>query len=328
MTFMNPTQSSYQYAPNANPAVPGEPTALANAWIPPGPALLFCPADRPDRYLKAAERADVVILDLEDAVAQDDRAAARNALIANPIDPDRTIVRINPAGTGDYRRDLAAVSETNYRVVMQAKAESPESIIETALQTIALIETPLGAIRANEIAATLNCIGLMWGAEDLVAGLGGKSSRYGPGEDRPGTYRDVALFVRSSVRIAAAAHGKFAVDSVHLDINDVEGLRKEVRDAVALGYSATACIHPSQVETVRAGYRPSDDDINWAKRVLDAAEGNRGVFSIDGQMIDGPVLRQAEAVMSRAAAASSADEGRAGDGRAAADGSADGNLHG
>lgn len=273
---------------------------MLNAWIPAGPAMLFCPADRPDRYQKAADRADVVILDLEDAVAPDNRAAAREALIANPLDPSRTVVRINPAGTGEYRRDLAALSETNYRVVMQAKAESPESILETALQTIALIETPLGAIRANDIAATVNCIGLMWGAEDLVASMGGQSSRFGPGEENPGSYRDVARHVRASVRLASAAYDKFAIDAVHLDYRDVEGLAREVRDAVAIGYLATACVHPSQVETVRIGYRPSDDEIAWAHKVLTAAEDHEGVFSIDGQMIDGPVLRQAESVLARA----------------------------
>ncbi len=81
----------------------------ANAWTPPGPAMLFCPADRPERYQKALDRSDVVILDLEDAVSPENRVAAREALVANPLDPDRTIVRINPAGTGDYRRDLAAI---------------------------------------------------------------------------------------------------------------------------------------------------------------------------------------------------------------------------
>ena len=282
---------------------PGGPVAgsglsgqLTNAWLPPGPAMLFCPADRPERYQKALDRADVVILDLEDAVSPTNRAAAREALVANPVDPDRTIVRINPAGTGDYRRDLAAVSETNYRVVMQAKAEDVSSILDTAFQTIALIETPLGATRARDIAATSNCIGLMWGAE----GLGGTSSRFGPGEARPGEYRDVASWVRSMVRIAAAAYGKFAVDSVHLDISDVDGLVAEVRDAVALGYTATACIHPSQVDHIRNGYRPSDEAVEWARKVLDgAAEHAGGVFSLDGQMIDGPVLRQAEVVLSR-----------------------------
>ncbi|MCR5978484.1 CoA ester lyase [Gordonia jinghuaiqii] len=275
---------------------------LTNAWLPPGPALLFCPADRPERYQKALDRADVVIIDLEDAVSPENRVAAREALVANPVDPDRTIVRINPAGTGDYRRDLAAVAETNYRVVMQAKAEDVSSILDTAFQTVALIETPLGATRAHDIAATANCIGLMWGAEDLVAGLGGTSSRFGPGEARPGEYRDVASWVRSMVRIAAAAHGKFAVDSVHLDIDDVEGLRAEVRDAVALGYTATACIHPSQVDVIRDGYRPSDEAVAWAHKVLrSSAEHGGGVFSLDGQMIDGPVLRQAEVVLSRVA---------------------------
>ncbi|AZG45266.1 Citrate lyase subunit beta-like protein [Gordonia insulae] len=157
---------------------------LINAWTPPGPAMLFCPADRPERYQKALDRADVVILDLEDAVSPENRVTAREALIANPLDPDRTIVRINPAGTGDYRRDLAALGDTNYRVVMQAKAEDVDSIIDTALQTVALIETPLGATRAHEIAAAVNCIGLMWGAEDLVAGLG--ASRVGSGPTRSG----------------------------------------------------------------------------------------------------------------------------------------------
>ena len=274
---------------------------LTNAWTPPGPAMLFCPADRPDRYRKALDRADVVILDLEDAVGPENRPAAREALIANPIDPDRVVVRINPATTGDYRRDLAAVAETDYRVVMQAKSETPESVIETALQTIALVETPFGATRVNEIAAVSNCIGLMWGAEDLVAGLGGKSSRFGDGEENPGTYRDVARWVRSVTRLAAAASGKFAVDSVHLDIDDVDGLVAEIRDAVALGYAATACIHPSQVVHIQAGYEPTEDEIVWAKKVVDgSAEHLGGVFSIDGQMVDGPVLRQAQAVLARA----------------------------
>ncbi|MEP9393980.1 CoA ester lyase [Gordonia sp. VNQ95] len=276
--------------------------SFGKSWLPGGPAMLFCPADRPERYQKALERSDVVILDLEDAVSPENRVAAREALVAHPLDPDRVVVRINPAGTGDYRRDLAALGDTNYRVVMQAKSETAESITETALQTIALIETPAGAVRAHEIAAAVNCIGLMWGAEDLVAGLGGKSSRFGPEERNPGTYRDVARYTRSVVRLAAAAAGKFAVDAVHLDFRDTEGLALEVTDAVALGYVATACIHPSQVETIRAGYTPTDDEVAWARRVIDgSADFGGGVFSIDGQMIDGPVFRQAEAVLSRAA---------------------------
>lgn len=271
----------------------------SGAWLPPGPALLFCPADRPERYAKAAARADVVILDLEDAVAPENRPGARQALIDTPLDPGKVIVRINPPGTGDHRRDLAAIAETEYRVVMVAKAESAEALQATGLQSIALVETPLGAVRAAEIAAAANCIGLMWGAEDLVAGLGGKSSRFSSTEERAGTYRDVARYVRSTVRLAAAAFGRFAIDSVHLDIADVDGLVAEVTDAVALGYTATACIHPSQVEAIRAGYRPNEDEIAWAREVLAAAQENPGVFSLNGMMVDGPVLRQAESVLSR-----------------------------
>lgn len=270
------------------------------AWMPPGPAMLFCPADRPERYRKAADRADVVILDLEDAVAAPNRAAARDALIASDLDPAHTVVRINPAGTGDRRRDLQAIAETNYRVIMQAKAEDPDTIIQTGYQTIALIETPRGALRADAIAAVDNCIGMMWGAEDLVAGLGGTASRFGAGESTPGQYRDVPRYTRALVRLATAAHGRFAIDSVHLDFTDEAGLAAEVADAVALGYAATACIHPSQVATVRAGYAPSDEQVQWAQSVVDgAAEHHGGVFSIDGQMIDGPVLMHAEAILLR-----------------------------
>ncbi|WP_237342117.1 HpcH/HpaI aldolase/citrate lyase family protein [Williamsia soli] len=186
-------------------------------WSMPGPAILFCPADRPERYAKALSRADAVILDLEDAIKPEARDAARRALIENPIDPDRTIVPINPSGTEDHHADLAAA----------------------------------------QIAGTPNCIG--------------------------------------------PAHGKFAIDSVHIDIADTEGLLAEALDAVNLGYEATACIHPSQVEVVRSAYRPSADEIDWATEVLDAASKSAGgVFRVGGQMIDSPLLGQAKAIMRRA----------------------------
>lgn len=272
---------------------------LSSSWTPSGPAMLFCPADRPDRYAKAAQRSDVVILDLEDAVKPDARADARTAIIDNPLDPNRTIVRVNPAGTGDHRSDLKALANTEYRVVMLAKTEAAEQVHEAGLQVLALVETPLGALAAAEIAAAPECIGLMWGAEDLVAAMGGKSSRFGPDEKHTGKYRGVAHHVRSTVHLAAAAHGKFAVDSVYLDIPDTEGLRAEALDAAALGYEATACIHPSQVEVIRAAYRPTADESTWAVRILEAAQENHGVFRVDGQMVDAPVLRQAEAIARR-----------------------------
>ncbi|WP_026918765.1 HpcH/HpaI aldolase/citrate lyase family protein [Gordonia shandongensis] len=281
------------------------PTDPQPGWTPAGPALLFCPADRPERYGKALDRADVVILDLEDAVAPADKAAARDSLIATPVDADRVIVRINPADSPEHPLDLEAVAHTGYRTVMQAKVQSADEITGHGIPTIALIETPLGAVRVEEIAAAPNCVGLMWGAEDLAAGMGGTSSRFGDDEAHPGRYRDVARHVRARVRLAAAAFGTAAIDAVHIDIADVDGLVAEVRDAVAQGYTATACIHPSQVEHIRAGYAPSADRVAWAHRVVEGAEAHDGgVFALDGQMIDGPVIAQARAILTRAVAGS------------------------
>ena len=261
-----------------------------------GPALLFCPADRPERYEKAAARADTVILDLEDAVNPDAKAAARSHLAASALDPARTIVRVNPAGTDDLVADLRALAHTSYATVMLAKTASPADVFTLArFDVVALVETAAGVTHAAQIAAQPNVVGLMWGAEDLVASLGGTSSR------RPdGSYRDVARHARSVVLVAAGAHGKAAIDAVHLDIDDIEGLAAEASDAAACGFTATACIHPSQVDVIRAAYRPTDAQVQWARAVLDAAATQRGVFSWEGRMVDGPVLRQADEVLRRA----------------------------
>ena len=262
-----------------------------------GPALLFCPADRPERFAKAADRADAVILDLEDAVAPDAKVAARGHVIESRLDPARTIVRVNELGGEHTASDLSTVLQTDYRTIMVAKAESPKKIgrLDPRLQVIALCETARGVANAEKIAALPNVVALMWGAEDLVASLGGTSSRKDSGR-----YRDIARHARSRVLLAAGAHGKAAIDAVHLDITDAKGQQREARDAAASGFAATACIHPSQVQTVRDAYRPDAKTLAWARAVLAAAEGERGVFAFDGRMVDEPVLRHARAVMARA----------------------------
>lgn len=262
-----------------------------------GPALLFCPADRPERYAKALDRADAVILDLEDAVAPAARAAARRALIEHPLDPARTIVRINPADTPDFALDLAALERTDYCDVMLAKTVGIYQVEQlAAFRVTALCETAAGVGSALEIAAARNVVALMWGAEDLVASLGGTSSRFPDGR-----YRDVARQARALVLLAAGAHDKAAIDTVHLDIADTAGLTDEAADAVASGFAATACIHPSQVAVIRAAYQPTAAEVDYALGLLEAAASARGVFQHEGRMIDGPVLRHAEAVLRRAA---------------------------
>ncbi|WP_308491092.1 HpcH/HpaI aldolase/citrate lyase family protein [Microbacterium terrisoli] len=262
-----------------------------------GPALLFCPADRPERFTKAAERADAVILDLEDAVSADAKVAARGAVIESGLDPARTIVRINELGGEHEASDLSTVLQTDYRTIMVAKAESAKKIgrLDRRLRVIALCETARGVEAAGKIAALENVVALMWGAEDLVASLGGTSSR-----KKNGRYREVARYARSRVLVAAGACAKAAIDAVHLDIPDLGGLGREARDAAASGFAATACIHPSQVAAIRGAYRPDAKTVAWARAVLAAAEAERGVFAFDGRMVDEPVLRHARAVLSRA----------------------------
>lgn len=265
-----------------------------------GPALLFCPADRPERFGKAADRADAVILDFEDAVAPADKPGARDAVLkqlgAGELDPQRTIVRVNPVGTRDFELDLQALEQTPYRTVMLAKAESGEQLRALAgYSVIALCETASGIVNASAIAAEPNTVAMMWGAEDLLASLGGLSSR-----NDDGGYRAVALHARSTVLLAAKAAGREAIDSVYVNIPDLAGLLTESADAVASGFGAKACIHPNQVAVVREAYAPAPEAVAQAEELLEAAAAaGSGVFQFKGKMIDGPILKHAEATLRR-----------------------------
>lgn len=273
----------------------------------PGPALLFCPADRPERYAKALARADGVILDLKDAVAPTAKAAARAALAAalNDLDPARMIVRVNAAGTPWHAADLAALRGTPLVAIMLPKATGAADVAALAPHpVVALCETAAGILAAPSIAAAANCVALMWGGEDLVADLGGRSSRRPDGGLRP-----VVAHARSAVLLAAAAAGCAAVDSVLLAVDDLAALAAEADDAAASGFVAKACIHPGQVETVRRAFASTARELAWAHAVLEAARGQDGVFVLDGRMVDEPVLRHARAVV--AAGARNVPEGPA-----------------
>ena len=281
-----------------------------------GPAVMFTPADRPERYVKALERADAVILDLEDAVTPDARPAARDAVRAawegraaggadgGPLDVARVVVRVNPAGGADHTADLAMLAETGWRTLMLAKAESAAQVdglvaaLGEDVRVVALCETAAGVLAAAELAAHPNVGALMWGAEDLVASMGGSSSR-----TADGAYRSVVTHARAAVLLAAAAHGAAAWDAVHLDLADEAGLAAEAEDAVALGCAATVCLHPRQVPVVRSAYTPAAEAVERARRVLAEAEGRHGAFELDGAMVDEVVLAQARAVLRRAEAA-------------------------
>jgi citrate lyase subunit beta/citryl-CoA lyase len=260
------------------------------------PAWLFCPADRPDRFGKAAAVADVVILDLEDAVgpAAKPQARANLSAAADQLDPSRTVIRLNAATTDDYGPDVEAVAGSPFRTVMLAKAESAAQVDALGeLAVIALCETPRGIRAVDDIVAAENCVGIMWGAEDLLAALGGTSSR-----NEAGAYRGVAAHARSEVLLAAAAAGRAALDSVYLNIPDLAGLEAEALDAAGSGFSAKVCIHPTQTAIVRRAFGSTPEQVSWATRVLEAAtEHPHGVFRLDGQMVDGPVLLHARRIL-------------------------------
>ena len=261
--------------------------ALTNS----GPAWLFCPADRPERFEKAAAAADVVILDLEDGAG--DKPAAREALLSTRLDPARTVIRINAGDSPEQKLDLEVLAKTDYRCVMLPKCESADQVTALApLDVVLIVETPLGALKVDETAAAPNTWGVMWGAEDLFGFLGGTSNRI-PDD----SYRDVAKYVRSRSLLAAKAYGRQALDSVYIDIRNLDGLRVEVDDAVAVGFDIKVAIHPSQIAVIRDGYAPSAEQVEWARHVLAAAKDQPGAFAHEGIMVDAPVLRRAERIV-------------------------------
>lgn len=270
-----------------------------------GPALLFVPADRPKRYAKAYERSDAIIIDLEDAVSPSDRPAARAALqehlaTLDPATAARTVVRINPVAEGDFTEDIAVLAETAVRYVMVPKVEKVADIdaVATALPDVGLIalcETAAGVIAASDIAQHGSVMALMWGSEDLMVSTGGSSSRFADG-----TYRDVPRFARAQVLLAAAAHDKASIDTIHTDLSPTDQFIAEAQDAVASGWTAKACIHPAQVAVIRQAYTPTEEELEYARALLAEVPHHKGVFQFRGSMVDGPLIAHAQNIVQRA----------------------------
>lgn len=270
-----------------------------------GPAILFVPADRPERYAKAYQRSDAIIIDLEDAVAPTDRPAARRAVATHLADTDeitlaKTIVRINPVDSPDFAADTALVADTALRYVMLPKAESVDDITRVTaalpnVEFIALCETAAGVMEAHNIAKHSSVAALMWGSEDLMVSTGGSASRHSDG-----TYRDAPRFARAQVLLAAAAAGKSSIDTIHTDLSPSQQFITEAQDAMASGWTAKACIHPAQVGVIRDAYTPTDDEVEYARTLLAETGDHGGVFQFRGSMVDGPLIAHAQTVVARA----------------------------
>ncbi|WP_300042698.1 CoA ester lyase [uncultured Paracoccus sp.] len=252
---------------------------------------LFVPANRPERFAKAAgSGADAVILDLEDAVAADAKDAARAALATDFTDLP-VIVRINAHGTPWHAADVAAVVALRPAGVMLPKAEVA-GVIETItaasgrLPVIALIESARGLANARAIAEARGVQRLAFGSVDYCADLGCAH------------LRDVLLPARSELVLASRLAGIAApIDGVTVQLDDLSISHDDAIHARNLGMTGKLCIHPRQIAEVRRAFAPSAQEIDWAQRVLASGDG---AVSVDGAMVDEPVRIRARAILAGA----------------------------
>jgi len=280
-------------------------------------SLLFLPGNNPNMLINAAYLgADAVIFDLEDAVAPDQKDAAR-ILVRNTLQsmefPCVRVVRINAIDTAFWRDDVEAIlpHKPDYLLLPKtstaqdillldeclAGAERANGLTEGTVGIFALIETALGVEQAYAIAtASPRVKALFLGAEDLTADLQCKRTREG---------REIA-YSRSRLVVAARAAGIEVYDTPFTDVNDDEGVRLDAELAKSLGFTGKASISPRHVDLINRIFSPSADEIAYAHEVLAAiAQGKRegkGAVSLRGKMIDAPIVKRAERTLSMAKA--------------------------
>jgi citrate lyase subunit beta/citryl-CoA lyase len=281
-------------------------------------SLLFVPGAEPRRFERAREAgADTVLFDLEDAVAPPEKAEARRhvaaALRAGGFGATEAAVRINAPGTGDCDADLEAVVESGGRTIMLPKAERVEEIsrvVETLQRLergrgeagrptsnlLLLVESPLGIAQALAIGRSAPRIeALCFGHADFALQLG--LSDADPS-------RGIIYHARCALVIAAKACGLAPIDTVHLAVKDEAAFREDAERGLHLGFEGKLCIHPRQVEIANAVYTPGPAQIDYARRVIaaweDAQANARGVFTLDGKMMDAPLVAVQRRVLERA----------------------------
>ncbi|WP_185983788.1 HpcH/HpaI aldolase/citrate lyase family protein [Aureimonas mangrovi] len=259
---------------------------------------LFVPADRPERFAKAAASgADAVFIDLEDAVAAASKASARDALprsLGASGPAGSFFVRINAEGTPFFKDDLDAVCGLDIAGVVVPKVEAPETIIRIRERlgpgrvVIAIVESAHGLVNARAIAQAADKVA--FGSIDFAVSIGAAHRR------------DVLLPARSEVVLACALAGQPApIDGVTTAISDAALITDDAAYALALGFGGKMLIHPAQVAPSVKGFAPTPEETREAQRIL-AATGGEAV-ELDGRMVDVPVVEAARAIVARAEAA-------------------------
>jgi len=289
---------------------------------------LFVPGDSETKLAKAPGLgADVVVVDLEDAVAPPAKEAARRKA-GRFLEIHRTQVlagdrhgrwvRINPLDGPFWRDDLAAVMPGVPHGIMVPKASGPEQLRMLAAELYELeqrcgvptgstrilplvsetAQSALGIAAYGDPAFTMpRLAGLTWGAEDLSAAIGASRKR-----DASGHWTDVFRMIRSTVLLAAHARGVAPIDTLHADFRDLAGLKDIARASYQDGFAGMLAIHPDQVTIINEAFTPPPEELAHALAIIDAFEnsGGAGVVQLDGKMLDQPHLAQARALIERA----------------------------
>jgi citrate lyase subunit beta/citryl-CoA lyase len=257
-------------------------------------SVLFVPGDRPDRFAKAAAcGADAIVIDIEDSVAAARKDEAREHVHAWLASGGTGAVRINSPDTRWFEEDVALVGSHRCTVFLP-QASGPDEVADAvgrlpaSSQVIALLETAAGVVNAASICRVPRLIRTAFGQVDLSAELG-----IDPDD------RWAHLFSRSTVVLASAAAGLAPpLDGVTTDLGNVERLKADTKHAVALGFTGKLCIHPTQVPLVNDVFKPTHDELDWARRVVDSS-ANGGATVVGGRMVDKPVVDRAQRILDR-----------------------------
>lgn len=276
-----------------------DPRPPTTADVPSARSWLFVPGHRGDRFAKAAASgADIVVCDLEDAVAADAKASARAEVTRWLDEGGAACVRLNVHGTPFYDADVSALSGVRgLRAVMLPKAEDARVLVELGdalgpdTPVVALVETALGLHRVHDLASVPCVARLAFGSLDFALDVGA--------EHAPTSM----LFARSSLVVASRAAGMAApIDGVTVALDDPSVAAADAGAAARLGFGGKLCIHPRQVSAVNAAFSPSEEDVRCARRILDGVTDD-GAGRLDGQMVDRPVVERARLILRRAGVA-------------------------
>ena len=268
-------------------------------------SVLFSPADQGDK-LEGALRsaADAVVFDLEDGVAPDDKPSARETIVeilsTTDSAPVEVLIRLNPIGAGgrddiSVLQDVAGGTVPDGFVLPKVDGRSTVHHFRGRIRDAGfdadlwcLLESPAGVLAASEIASARGVSAVVFGGEDYMAAVGGQRTESSL----------ELLYARQRTVAAASAAGIDAIDGITTAIDDTDRVTAEATEAATFGFDGKLAIHPAQLDPINEAFAPSDEEVAWATRVLDAVESSdSGVLRVDGEMIDAPLIKRAEQIL-------------------------------